>query len=432
MNAIVSAQTVKKTHEATVRRKRDIITIYRLDHPSCVSAFLRHLKSGIKKGIQTFKIKWVGELVYPDAAVPIAGIIAFYSENHNIAFIYDLPKNCYLERCGFVAPFAKNEQEISEEANPFDKLYRYSSSAQVAALTQAIIDGLSHQAECSPGVLTGLTWCINEVMDNVLVHSEAGYGFVMAQYHQAKKTIAICVYDSGIGIYRSLKKSKHKPRTQMDAITLAIQEGVGDGKGQGNGLFGLYQVVAENKGALSITSGTASIIWKSQQQMKKYDDLPYISSTFLATSVDFRLNLCNEINIQTAFSSIGGFDGFDIRIDDMLQDDDVYVYDVFSNSTGTATRESGALLRNDVFNTLTRINQRIVLDFGGVKTVSSSFADEFIAKLVLRLGFLQFNQLVKLINVNEDVKFLIERSLYMRISEEWKERYKPTVKKQES
>lgn len=428
MEVKVLTQPTKRVREPNVSRSDNIITIYRLDHPACATAFLRHLQNGIKKGIKEFVIKWIGEMVYPDAAVPIAGIIAFYKENHNISFTYDLPKNCYLEHCGFIDPLIKTEQEIYDDINPFDKLYRYSNSSQVAALTQAFIDGLSHQAECSSGVLTGLTWCINEVMDNVLVHSNAGYGFVMAQYHQAKKSIAICVYDSGIGIYRSLKKSKHKPKTQMDAITLAIQEGVGDGKGQGNGLFGLYQVVAENKGSLSITSGAASIMWKSQQQMKKYSYLPYISDDFRATSVDFRLNLCNEINIQTAFSSIGGFDGFDIRIDNMLQDDDTYVYDVFANSMGTATRESGAFLRNDVINTLSRINQRIVLDFNGVKTVSSSFADEFIAKMVLRLGFLQFNHLVKLVNVNDDVRFLIERSLYMRISEAWTERYETKKK----
>ena len=432
MSNKITIYSTPKAHAPTVRRRDNVITIYRLDHPSCVSGFLWYLKSGIRKGFSKFVIKWDGELVYPDACVPIAGIIAFYRENHSIEFEYDLPRNCYLEHCGFLEPFVKSEQEIQDELYPFDKLYRYSNSAQVAALTQAFIDGLSRQAECSAGVLTGLTWCINEVMDNVLVHSEAGHGFVMAQYHQAKKTIAICVYDSGVGIYRSLKKSKHKPKTQMDAITMAIQEGVGDGKGQGNGLFGLYQVVAENKGALSITSGAASIMWTSRQEMRKYNDLPYISGDFLATSVDFRLNLCNEINIQSAFSTIGGFDGFDIRIDEMLQDDDTYIYDVYANSMGTATRESGTFLRNDVINTLTRINQRIVLDFNGVKTVSSSFADEFIAKMVLRLGFVQFNQLVKLVNVNEDVKFLIERSLYMRISDEWKGRYKATVKRRET
>lgn len=432
MSTATLRRSKKRANAPTVHRDENVITIYRMNHPSCASAFLWCLKDGIKEGYTSFVIVWEGELVYPDTCVPIAGIIAFFKENYNIEFIYELKPNCYLEHCGFMEPFVKSELEISAEVYPFDKLYRYSNSMQVAALTQAFIDGLSHQAECSDGVLAGLTWCINEVMDNVLLHSEAGQGFVMAQYHQVKKTIAICVYDSGIGIYNSLRKSKHKPRTEIDAISLAIQEGVGDGKGQGNGLFGLYQVVKENKGAFSITSGKSAIMWTPQQDMKKYEHLPVLTRDFHATSIDFRLNLCNAINIQTAFSTIGGFDGFDIRIDNMIQDDDTYVYDVFSNGIGTATRESGEFLRNDVMNTLTRIKQKIILDFNGVKTVSSSFADEFIAKMVVRLGFIQFNQLVKLVNVNEDVKFLIERSLYMRISDEWKGRYKATVKKQDT
>lgn len=95
-------------------------------------------------------------------------------KNYSIEFEYILPPNCYLEHCGFVAPYIRTEREIASEIYPFDKLYRYSNSAQVAALTQSFIDGLSHLAECSTGVLTGLTWYINEVMDSVLLHSEAG------------------------------------------------------------------------------------------------------------------------------------------------------------------------------------------------------------------------------------------------------------------
>lgn len=62
----------------------------------------------------------------------------------------------------------------------------------------------------------------------------------------------------------------------------------------------------------------------------------------------------------------------------------------------------------------------IILDFAGVKTVSSSFVDELIAKLVLRLGIIKFNQLIRMINMNDDVKFLCERSIYMRIYEAWR------------
>ena len=84
---------------------------------------------------------------------------------------------------------------------------------------------------------------------------------------------------------------------------------------------------------------------------------------------------------------------------------------IFSNSMGTATREAGAYLRNDILNVITRTKTGIVLDFAGVKTVSSSFIDELIAKLVLRLGIVGFNQVVRVINMNDNVKFLCERSI---------------------
>ena len=256
-------------------------------------------------------------------------------------------------------------------------------------------------------------------MDNVLVHSGAGYGFVMVQYHQGKNAIAICVYDSGIGIYNSLRHSEHQPLAAIDAITLAVQEGVGDGLGQGNGLFGLYQIVSDNNGALTITSGPASVMWSAQKEMKKFTNLPFISKRYNATTIDYRLNLSNTINIQKAFKSIGGFDGFDVRLDYMIQDDNTMKYDVFKNSIGTATREAGSYLRNDILNTITRAQTGLILDFAGVRTVSSSFADELVAKLVLKLGLIKFNQLIRMINVNENVKFLCERSVYMRIHDEW-------------
>lgn len=405
--------------ELRVTRTENNIVIHRMNHPSCVSSFLRALQHGIERGIRAFIIEWKGNLVFPDTCVPIAGIISYYKENYSIEFSYIIPANSYLQHCGFTEPFTESAEEIEKELFPFDKLFKYSNSIQVAALTQVYVDSISRQTECSDGVLTGLIWCLNEIMDNVLVHSEAGYGFVMAQYHQAINTVAICVYDSGIGIYNSLKKSVHRPRTPIDAISLAIQEGIGDGKGQGNGLFGLYQIVTENNGALTITSGPASIMWSAKKEMRKFELLPFISKEYSATTIDYRLNLGNNINIHSAFKSIGGFDGFDIRIDYMLQDDNTVKYDVFNNSMGTATRESGAFLRNDILNIITRTKSGIILDFEGVKTVSSSFADELIAKLVLRLGIIRFNQVIRMINMNDNVKFLCERSIYMRISTEW-------------
>ena len=242
----------------------------------------------------------------------------------------------------------------------------------------------------------------------------------MAQFHSQNNHIAICVSDTGIGIYNSLKSSVHHPAKALDALTLAIQEGIGDGQGQGNGLFGLYQIVHTNGGRLTLTSGPASLMLTEDLCLQKYDNLPYVDRGFQGTTVDFQLDLNRAVDIKAAFSSIGGFDGFDIRIDNMLQENNYLLYDVFENCEGTATREAGRLLRNDVINTVRRANCKICLDFSKIATVSSSFIDEFIAKMIIEMGIVNFNQIVSILGMNDTVKHLCERSIYMRIFEEWK------------
>lgn len=405
--------------QISMTRENNVITMELLNHPKCASDFQYKVRDCVNKGWTSIVIRNNADRVFPNACLPICGLIRYYQKN-GIDFEFEISKDSYLYQCGFETPFYYDVENARKSNSPLDRIFCYDSINQVGKLTQSFVDTISHEVECESGVLDGISWCINEVMDNVLTHSEASEGLVMAQLHPQTNHVAFCVYDTGIGIFNSLSSSKHCPKTEIDSLSLAIQEGVGDGKGQGNGLFGLYQIVHRNGGRLSLTSGNSSIMLRNTGELEKFSKIPCPSRKFRGTTVDFQLDLRTAIDIKSAFQSIGGYDGFDFRIDEMLSDDDEFIhYNIFENSQGTATREAGRYLRNDIINILRRENRRIILNFSDVQTVSSSFIDELIAKLFLSLGFLKFNTLIKIAGMNDTVRFLCERSLYMRIHDEW-------------
>ncbi len=409
--------------QPNIRLKDDTITIYRMDHPSCVAEFVRKVNTA-KKRYDKIIVKCVceRESIFPDACLPISALIENYKDIFGLGFEIQLHPRSYLRNCNFENPIYVTDDNKNVLESPLDKIFVYSSSdegaGQVSAIEQAYMDCISRTTKCETGVLQGLPWCINEVLDNVLVHSGENRGYVMAQYHRKKKKLAICVFDCGMGIFNSLSCSNHSPKTEIDALTLALQEGTGDGKGQGNGLFGLHQIVMENGGKLSLTSGKSSIMLKNGVITKHNSDI-VINEHHQGTIVDFQLDLSKKIDIESALKSIGGYDGFDIRIDNMYQDDDTIKYDVFENSRGTGTRIAGAELRNDVINTIIRTQAPISLDFSSVKTCSSSFIDEFIAKLITEIGFVEFNKTIKIINMNDFVSHLCNRAIAMRLHEKW-------------
>ena len=59
----------------------------------------------------------------------------------------------------------------------------------------------------------------------------------------------------------------------------------------------------------------------------------------------------------------------------------------------------------------------IVLNFEGVESVSSSFADELIAKLFVKLGREEFKKNIKLLNTNNFVQTVIKATIRDRVSE---------------
>ena len=126
-------------------------------------------------------------------------------------------------------------------------------------MVSGIIDSLRKTTVLAPGLLHGIEYGLNEISDNVLVHStkmqsEHVEGYVMAQVHRQSNKVAIAVYDDGIGIPDSLRSGGVAFADTKEAIQLALSKGVTDGNGAGNGLWLLDSIVDAASGSLDIQS----------------------------------------------------------------------------------------------------------------------------------------------------------------------------------
>jgi len=242
------------------------ISIRRMDHSKVVSHFIKALKHALRVGHKDITLSFDEDMtVYPTACAPLAGLIRHY-EREGVAFAYsNMPQ--YLEAAHIERPLTELRQLANISPSPLNKVWEFSNSEAVTSLVDALLGEISRVAVCENGVLEGMDWCLSEVMDNVLQHSKSKVGYLMGQIHKSTKHIAFCIFDDGQGIYNSLRTSPHRPRKPVDAITLAIKEGVTRDAtmGQGNGMWGLHNIVGANSGRLTITSGSGSYMARGKE-----------------------------------------------------------------------------------------------------------------------------------------------------------------------
>lgn len=389
------------------------IKIYEMNHPKNVSYFIDKIASCNNE--EEIVVSFEGNHVLPAACVPICGIIKTLQENgKNIKCSY--PAGSYLSNIRFNNPYKVSEHTDSL-AFPFSKIWRFNDFTEVTELVNAYSDEMQASIECASGLVEGLEWSLNEVMDNVLQHSESGEGFMMGVIHKSTKCLMFSVYDNGQGIFNSFRDSEYHPRNPIDAISLSIQEGKTRDRriGQGNGLWGLYRIIQNNKGRLEITSHGSSLVLYSDGKLLKFQELPILDTKKATTTINMSIYYDNNFSVVEA---LGGYQPADIRFENKVDDDNCLHFIVSEESTGYGTRVAGERVRLKVINYFKRIDppSRIIIDFSGLTIISSSFADEFIGKLVHEWGFCRFTNMVFLSGVSPTIQQIINRSVCQRMA----------------
>lgn len=402
-------------------RESNEITILSMENYLSVGDFLYELNGVLFRGYKDIVITIDDQIkAFPNACVPIAASLDFLKKA-GITIINN-NKSKLLENMRFLDPISATITNIKDVGEPMSKIWSFKDPDEVFNLINEFIKSLNDKLECCSGVIESFEWCLNEVMDNVIQHSRADCGFAMVQAHPISKHLAICISDPGQGIYNSLKASKYKPATDIDAITMAIKEGVTrDTKiGQGNGLWGLTEIIKVNNGQMSISSRSASLFLKDGD-LKKFDKLKWLNCTTPessiktpGTTVDFQIDTSKSINISEALK---GHQPTNFLLEELENDIEDIELKISEHAHGTGTRKSGEMMRNKVINLRNQGAKKIVLDFSGIAVISSSFADEFIAKLVTKYGFIDFQQIFALKGMNETIKSIVHRSFVQRMAE---------------
>jgi hypothetical protein len=108
--------------------------------------------------------------------------------------------------------------------------------------------------------LKAIEWAINEITDNVLMHSNCPDGGILQLTSKNAKLIEFTVADAGDGILRSLRSSGRHISSDVEALSLAVEQGVTRDQsiGQGNGLWGSYRIATRSAGKFDIHSGNAT------------------------------------------------------------------------------------------------------------------------------------------------------------------------------
>jgi hypothetical protein len=385
-----------------------------LTNPKVVSEFIDILNETLnlynKNLILNFKKV---KAAFPNVSVPISGIIENMSlRGINFEFYYLTE---YLKEISVKTPLRIQEnKELAKKAS-LDKIWRFDSADDIYLLINSFVNELSRIIVCEKGVLEGFEWSINEVLDNVLQHSGKSFGYVMGQVHPKSKHFVFCVYDTGQGIYSSLLSSAvFTPKNPVEALMLAVKEGVTRDKkiGQGNGLWGLHQIVGENTGILNLTSNSACYNL-TNNEFKTFDHVPELPFDN-GCIVDFQLDYDKEISISKA---LGGYEPVNSKLESFEDDIGNIIIALHDIESGVGTRKSGERIRNELINIYKQSSKNITLDFENINIISSSFADELMGKLVTEFGFYGFNNIFKLKNMNSNVQSIVQRSVAQRMME---------------
>lgn len=386
-----------KIYEAVVKKEyQDII----LDFSKCTSAF-------------------------PGPMAALCSLAAEYRKEKDTSFELLIPNDSKLARLFINTNYAHiiDPDQPPSKFRGYTKvpLTQYISTEEQASLVNKMIECILSVVESlSREDLAAMEWAINEITDNVLVHSESkvgGFAQLTTYGSGSNRSVEFVVCDRGVGIPSTLRPSHPEIHSDLEALEYAIKEGVTRDKsiGQGNGLFGTFEICRVGQGYFHIHSGFGRLELNKRGNLRIVEEKFPLEDCLIIGRMD-----CSKQNVlQEALRFKGARHTTIDYIEQKYEAEDLSELNISikNEASSVGSRPAGTPIRRKIIHLLSMCpDHPITLDFTEIPLVSSSFADEVIGKLFIELGPVNFMNKVHIKNASPTVKALIDRAIAQRLS----------------
>jgi len=189
----------------------------------------------------------------------------------------------YLSRAGFFAvlegvaavdpPMIRSHRyEALRGSNPLlIEVTKLEKGRELPDLLDAIVTVLRERLKYRKYDAFDVATAVSEIAQNTFDHNAHTCGFVAMQvYGKGKRRfLEIGVADFGDGLAATLRRNpQHAPRTDVDAIKLAVQLGTSehDDPTRGTGLHHLLEITYKHEGSVQIRSGAAKVRYRMDER----------------------------------------------------------------------------------------------------------------------------------------------------------------------
>ena len=294
---------------------------------------------------------------------------------------------------------------------------QFGSFEQLPPLVNNFMDLVLEHILMPKDIQSALEWSVNEICDNVINHAETGLGgFIQVIAYPTNDLIAFTVADAGRGILNSLKEGIPKLDNDLEAIQEAVKAGITRNKevGQGNGLAGTLRITSMTGGSLDILTGTGRLLVAPDG----IENFQYShNQAFKGTCVSAQIVLSHEFSVTEALT-FGKVPYVPYSIVDYkyeLQEEDALLVKIRNEKAGTGTRSAGRQMNKKLLNLIeAKPGYAIYVNWENINVIASSYADEFIGKLFVKLGAGQFEAIIKNINLDPVVELIINKAIAQR------------------